>query len=91
MKKFFLITLLGIAGFAITAVLGGGVFALLSIKNVAVVANCVFFVFLALLFFYLIGLMICDAITDWMALVQYKRQMKLRNLGKIEAKDEAED
>lgn len=79
MKKFFLLVLLGLVGFTITAVVGGGVFALLSTKSVSVVANWVFSVCLALVFFYLIGLMIYDAITDWMEI------KKLRE--KIEAKD----
>lgn len=90
MKKFFLIILLGIAGFAITAVLGGGVIALLSIKSVGVVAECGLFVFVALAFFYMIGSMIYDAITDWMIWVQTAKEIKkLREKNKAE--DETED
>ena len=89
MKKFFLFVLLGIAGFAITLMVGcgvfailRGVFALLSIKSVAVVIDCVFYAFLALGFFYLFGLMVYDAITSWGVGVQYIRKRKLRNRGK---------
>lgn len=83
MKKFFLLVLLGIAGFTITAIVGGGILALLTIRSIAVVVNHVFFAFLALAFFYMLGWMIYDMITSWMV---WQRMLR-----KIKDEDEAKD